>query len=139
MRFILSGNEAIARGFLYSGGKVAAAYPGTPSTEVLVELSRHKGIHAEWSTNEKVAFEVAMGASLAGVRAMACMKHVASTLPRTRLLHVVIQGERRLILMAADDPGMFSFPERAGYQALCTARKDTPASSHRTRRRRWTS
>jgi len=73
---ILSGNEAIARGFLEAGGKLAAAYPGTPSTEVLETLSREKHIHAEWSVNEKVALEVAIGGSLSGVRSMACMKHV---------------------------------------------------------------
>jgi len=109
MRFILSGNEAIARGFIFSGGKVAAAYPGTPSTEVLVELSKHEGIHAEWSTNEKVAFEVAMGASLAGVRAMACMKHVGVNVAADPLVTCSYTGVNGgLILMAADDPGMFS-------------------------------
>ena len=74
---ILSGNEAIARGFIEAGGKLAAAYPGTPSTEVLETLSCEKDIHAEWSVNEKVALEVAIGGALSGVRSLACMKHVA--------------------------------------------------------------
>lgn len=109
MRFILSGNEAIARGFVDSGGRVAAAYPGTPSTEVLENLSKHEGIHAEWSVNEKVAFEVAMGASMAGVRAMACMKHVGVNVAADPLLNCSYTGVNGgLILMAADDPGMFS-------------------------------
>ncbi len=109
MRFILSGNHAIARGFIDSGGKVVAAYPGTPSTEVLEALLKFNGIHAEWSTNEKVAFEVAMGASLAGVRAMACMKHVGVNVAADPLVTCSYTGiNGGLILMAADDPGMFS-------------------------------
>jgi indolepyruvate ferredoxin oxidoreductase, alpha subunit len=106
---ILSGNEAIARGFLEAGGKIAAAYPGTPSTEVLEVLSREKGIHAEWSTNEKVAMEVAIGGSLAGVRSLACMKHVGVNVAADPLMTVAYTGVNAgLVLMAADDPGMFS-------------------------------
>ncbi|MDA8100948.1 MAG: indolepyruvate ferredoxin oxidoreductase subunit alpha [Nitrospiraceae bacterium] len=106
---ILSGNEAIARGFLEAGGKVAAAYPGTPSTEVLEILSREKQIHAEWSTNEKVALEVAIGGSLAGVRALACMKHVGVNVAADPLMTIAYTGVNAgLVLMAADDPGMFS-------------------------------
>jgi len=109
MRFILSGNQAIARGFVNSGGKVAAAYPGTPSTEVLETLLTYEGIHTEWSTNEKVAFEVAIGASFAGVRAMACMKHVGVNVAADPLVTCSYTGVNGgLILMAADDPGMFS-------------------------------
>jgi indolepyruvate ferredoxin oxidoreductase alpha subunit len=106
---ILSGNEAIARGFLEAGGKIAAAYPGTPSTEVLETLSREKGIHAEWSTNEKVALEVAIGGSLSGVRSMACMKHVGVNVAADPLMTVAYTGVNAgLVLMVADDPGMFS-------------------------------
>ncbi len=106
---ILSGNEAIARGFLEAGGKVAAAYPGTPSTEVLEILSGEKGIHAEWSTNEKVAFEVALGGSLSGVRSMACMKHVGVNVAADPFMTAAYTGVNAgLVLMAADDPGMFS-------------------------------
>ena len=106
---ILSGNEAIARGFLEAGGKVAAAYPGTPSTEVLEILSREKAIHAEWSTNEKVAMEVAIGGSLAGVRSMACMKHVGVNVAADPLMTIAYTGVNAgLVLMVADDPGMFS-------------------------------
>jgi indolepyruvate ferredoxin oxidoreductase, alpha subunit len=106
---ILSGNEAIARGFLEAGGKLVAAYPGTPSTEVLELLSKEKKIHAEWSTNEKVALEVAMGGSLAGVRSLACMKHVGVNVAADPLLTASYTGVNAgLVLMAADDPGMFS-------------------------------
>jgi indolepyruvate ferredoxin oxidoreductase alpha subunit len=106
---ILSGNEAIACGFLEAGGKIAAAYPGTPSTEVLEVLSKEKGIHAEWSTNEKVALEVAIGGSIAGVRSMACMKHVGVNVASDPLMTIAYTGVNGgLVLMAADDPGMFS-------------------------------
>ena len=77
MKKIVSGNEAIARGAFEAGVKVAAAYPGTPSTEILETIAReYKDIYAEWSPNEKVALEVVFGASMAGARAMASMKHV---------------------------------------------------------------
>src|SRR3974390_2965622 len=72
----LTGNEAIARGAWESGVKVASGYPGTPSTEILETLSTYDGVYVEWAPNEKVAYEVALGASFAGVRAMATMKHV---------------------------------------------------------------
>ena len=73
---LLSGNEALALGAYHAGVQVAAAYPGTPSTEILENLSRFKDIYAEWSTNEKVAMEVAMGASYTGARTMASMSFV---------------------------------------------------------------
>ena len=72
----MSGNEAIARGAYEAGVRFAAAYPGTPSTEILEEFSKYEGVYAEWSPNEKVAVEVAIGAALAGEKAMAVMKHV---------------------------------------------------------------
>jgi indolepyruvate ferredoxin oxidoreductase alpha subunit len=73
---LLSGNEAIALGAYHAGIKVAAAYPGTPSTEILENLAEYKDIYAEWSTNEKVAMEVGVGASYGGVRTLVSMKHV---------------------------------------------------------------
>ncbi len=106
---ILSGNEAIARGFIEAGGKLAAAYPGTPSTEVLETLSHEKGIHAEWSVNEKVALEVAIGGALSGVRSLACMKHVGVNVAADPLMTAAYTGiNAGLVLMVADDPGMFS-------------------------------
>ena len=106
---ILSGNEAIARGFLEAGGKLASAYPGTPSTEVLETLSCEESIHAEWSVNEKVALEVAIGGALSGVRSLACMKHVGVNVAADPLMTVAYTGiNAGLVLMAADDPGMFS-------------------------------
>ncbi len=106
---ILSGNEALARGFIEAGGKLATAYPGTPSTEVLETLSRVAGIHAEWSVNEKVALEAAIGGSLSGVRSLACMKHVGVNVAADPLMTASYTGiNAGLVLMAADDPGMFS-------------------------------
>jgi indolepyruvate ferredoxin oxidoreductase, alpha subunit len=106
---ILSGNEAIARGFIEAGGKLAAAYPGTPSTEVLETLSCEEGIHAEWSVNEKVALEVAIGGALTGLRSLACMKHVGVNVAADPLMTAAYTGiNGGLVLMVADDPGMFS-------------------------------
>ena len=75
---LLTGDEAIARGAWEAGVKVAAAYPGTPSTEILENIALYDEIYAEWSPNEKVALEVAGGAAIAGVRALASMKHVGT-------------------------------------------------------------
>lgn len=75
-KILMLGNEAIARGAYEAGVKVSAAYPGTPSTEISESLVKYDGVYAEWSPNEKVAMEVAIGASISGVRAMASMKHV---------------------------------------------------------------
>src|SRR4030042_6382166 len=72
----MSGNEAVALGAYASGARVAAAYPGTPSTEILEELSTVPDIYCEWSPNEKVALEVVIGSSLGGARSIAAMKHV---------------------------------------------------------------
>jgi len=79
LEVLLLGNEAIARGALEAGVRVATGYPGTPSTEIieaLAEVSEEMGIYVEWSTNEKIALEVAMGASMCGLRSLAAMKHV---------------------------------------------------------------
>ena len=73
---IMLGNEAIARGAWEAGVKVSAAYPGTPSTEISENIVKYDGVYAEWSPNEKVAMEVAIGASMSGVRALASMKMV---------------------------------------------------------------
>ncbi|MEI8356052.1 MAG: indolepyruvate ferredoxin oxidoreductase subunit alpha, partial [Deltaproteobacteria bacterium] len=76
MKEILSGNEAVARGAYEAGVKVASGYPGTPSTEILENVIRYENIDASWAPNEKVALEVAIGASIGGGRALATMKHV---------------------------------------------------------------
>jgi indolepyruvate ferredoxin oxidoreductase alpha subunit len=106
---LLSGNEAIARGAYEAGVKVASAYPGTPSTEILENLSTYGGIYAEWAPNEKVAVEVALGASFAGVRAMASMKHVGLNVAADPLFTAAYTGVRGgLVIITADDPEMHS-------------------------------
>jgi indolepyruvate ferredoxin oxidoreductase alpha subunit len=106
----LSGNEAIARGALAAGCTVATAYPGTPSSEILETLATSKdGIYCEWSVNEKVAMEVAIGASFAGARALCTMKHVGLNVasdPLMTLSYVGVNGG--LVVVTADDPGMHS-------------------------------
>lgn len=109
LRRILSGNEALARGAWEAGVAVAAAYPGTPSTELLEELARLPGVYAEWSTNEKVALDVAVGAALAGRRALAAMKHVGVNVAMDSLMYASYTGlEAGLVLVSADDPAMHS-------------------------------
>lgn len=106
---IMLGNEAIARGAYEAGVKVSAAYPGTPSTEISENIVKYKEIYAEWSPNEKVAMEVAIGASISGVRAMASMKHVGVNVAADPLYTIAYSGVNGgLVLVAADDPGMYS-------------------------------
>jgi indolepyruvate ferredoxin oxidoreductase alpha subunit len=110
MKKTMTGNEAIARGAYEAGVRVAAAYPGTPSTEILETIARdYKDIYAEWTPNEKVALEVALGASMAGARAMASMKHVGVNVaadPLMTLSYVGVNGG--LVLVTCDDPELHS-------------------------------
>ncbi|HPC83873.1 MAG TPA: indolepyruvate ferredoxin oxidoreductase subunit alpha [Thermoanaerobaculaceae bacterium] len=109
MKRILSGNEAIARGAWEAGVHVAAAYPGTPSTEILEELSRFPKVYCEWSTNEKVALDVAAGAAYAGRRALATMKHVGLNVAADSFFYASFTGaEAGLVVVSADDPAMHS-------------------------------
>lgn len=106
---IMLGNEAIARGAYEAGVKVSAAYPGTPSTEISENIVKYDEIYAEWSPNEKVAMEVAIGASISGVRAMASMKHVGVNVASDPLYTAAYSGVNGgLVLVAADDPGLYS-------------------------------
>lgn len=107
---VMLGNEAIARGAYEAGVRVSAAYPGTPSTEISEALVQYKDeLYAEWSPNEKVATEVAIGASMAGARAMACMKHVGLNVASDPLYTVSYMGVTGgLVLVVADDPGLYS-------------------------------
>lgn len=111
-KMLLMGNEAIARGAVEAGVQVAAAYPGTPSSEVFTTLARHAkdfGYYAEWSVNEKVALEVAAGAAYAGARAIVSMKQVGLNVaadPLMTLAYIGVKGG--LVLVVADDPGPHS-------------------------------
>jgi indolepyruvate ferredoxin oxidoreductase alpha subunit len=106
---LLSGNEAIAQGAWEAGVVVGAAYPGTPSTEILENLVRKPGVRCEWAPNEKVALEVAIGASLAGARAIATMKHVGLNVASDPLMTASYTGiGGGLVVVVGDDPGMHS-------------------------------
>lgn len=106
---LLSGNEAIARGAWEAGVRFAAAYPGTPSTETLESLGTYEGVYAEWATNEKVAVESAVGASIAGARVLSTMKHVGVNVAADPLFAAACTGVHGgMVVLAADDPGMYS-------------------------------
>ncbi len=109
MRIMLSGNEAIARGAWEAGVTVATGYPGTPSTEIMEAMATYDGVYCEWSTNEKVALEVAAGASMAGARCIVTMKHVGLNVAADPLLTLAYIGPvGGLLICVADDPGMHS-------------------------------
>jgi indolepyruvate ferredoxin oxidoreductase alpha subunit len=109
---LLSGNEAIARGAREAGVRVAAGYPGTPSTEILEALVRFdpgRQVYVEWSTNEKVALDVALGAAMGGARALCTMKHVGLNVAADTFMTAAYTGVRAgLVVVSADDPGMHS-------------------------------
>ncbi len=107
----LLGNEAIARGLLESGVKVASGYPGTPSSEIIEVLAGEAekyGMHVEWSVNEKAALEVAIGAAWSGVRSAAVMKHVGMNVAADPFLTLAYTGARGLVLIVCDDPSCHS-------------------------------
>ncbi|NLN86506.1 MAG: indolepyruvate ferredoxin oxidoreductase subunit alpha [Syntrophomonadaceae bacterium] len=109
MKQLMSGNEGIARGAYEAGVTVAAAYPGTPSTEIVNNLADYAGVYAEWSPNEKVALEVAMGASFGGARSLAAMKHVGVNVAADPLFTFAYTGVNGgCVVVSADDPGMHS-------------------------------
>lgn len=109
MKELLMGNEAVARGAWEGGAHVATAYPGTPSSEILESISQYKEIYSEWCSNEKVALEVATGASFAGARAIVAMKHVGLNVaadPMFSLSYIGATGG--IVIITADDPNMHS-------------------------------
>lgn len=106
---LLSGNEAIAQGAWEAGATIGVAYPGTPSTETLENFAKKDGVYAEWAVNEKVAVEVAVGASAAGARVITTMKHVGVNVAADPLFTAAYTGVGGgLVVLAADDPGMYS-------------------------------
>jgi len=109
LKSIMTGNEAIARGAYEAGCLVAAAYPGTPSTEILENVASYKEIYSQWSVNEKVALEVAGGAAIAGARALCAMKHVGLNVAADPLFTLAYTGiNGGLVVVTADDPGLHS-------------------------------
>ncbi len=128
MKKILSGNEAVARGCYEYGIHFAAAYPGTPSTEILENISKYSEIYCEWTPNEKVAFEVGMGATFQGARALVAQKHVGLNVAADPFMSMSLIGAPGgFIVVSADDPGMHSsqneqdnryYAKFAGYPCL---------------------
>ena len=110
MRYLLSGNEAISRGVYEAGVKVCSAYPGTPSTEIFEGLPAYKeDLYCEWAPNEKVATEVAYGASIAGVRSICAMKHVGLNVAADPVFTAAYNGVNGgFVIVCADDPSMHS-------------------------------
>jgi indolepyruvate ferredoxin oxidoreductase alpha subunit len=108
-RKLLTGDEAIAQGAWEAGCKVGAGYPGTPSTEILEALVGYDGVYCEWSSNEKVALEVGLGAALGGVRSLVTMKHVGMNVAADPLFSSAYIGVNGgMVVVTADDPGMHS-------------------------------
>ena len=106
---IMLGNEAIARGAYEAGVKVSSAYPGTPSTEISEYLAKYDEVYTEWAPNEKVTAEVAIGASISGVRSLACMKHVGLNVASDPLYTFSYTGVNGgSVFVVADDPGLAS-------------------------------
>ena len=109
MKKLMTGNEALVRGAWEAGVNFASAYPGTPSTEILENMSGYKEVYSEWAPNEKVALEAAVGASIAGARSMASMKHVGLNVAADPLFSFVYQGVNGgMVIITADEPGQHS-------------------------------
>ena len=109
MKELMIGNAAVARGAYEAGVKVVSSYPGTPSTEITESIVKYEDVYVEWAPNEKVAGETAIGASIAGARAMSCMKHVGLNVmadPVFTVSYIGVNGG--LVFCVADDPGMHS-------------------------------
>ncbi len=109
MKKLLLGNAAIAEGAYEAGVKVVSSYPGTPSTEITESIVKYEDVYCEWAPNEKVAAETAIGASIAGARAMTCCKHVGLNVMADPVFTVSYTGVNGgLVICVADDPGMHS-------------------------------
>ena len=109
MKELLLGNEAVARGLYEAGVRMASSYPGTPSTEITETAAKYGEIQCEWAPNEKVAVEVAAGASFAGARSFSAMKHVGLNVaadPFFTMSYIGVNGG--MVIAVADDPGMHS-------------------------------
>lgn len=123
-KVLMLGNEAFARGAYEAGCKVSAAYPGTPSTEISENIIKYNEIYSEWSPNEKVAMEVAIGASTIGVRALVSMKHVGLNVAADPLFtasYIGVNGG--LVIIVADDPGLYSSQNEQDTRAVARAAK----------------
>ncbi len=121
---LMLGNQAIARGLYEAGVAVVSSYPGTPSTEITEYVSEYTEIYSEWAPNEKVALEVAAGASVSGARAASCMKHVGLNVAADPLFTASYTGVGGgLVVIVADDPGMHSSQNEQDTRRLAIAAK----------------
>lgn len=121
---LMLGNEAFARGAYEAGCKISAAYPGTPSTEISENMIKYSEVYSEWSPNEKVAMEVAIGSSIIGVRSLASMKHVGLNVAADPLFtasYIGVNGG--LVIIVADDPGLYSSQNEQDTRAVARAAK----------------
>ena len=126
MKKLMLGNEAVARGAYEANCGVASAYPGTPSTEITHYIAKYDNIYSEWAPNEKVALETAVGASIAGARAMASMKHVGLNVAADPLFTASYTGVNGgLVICVADDPGMHSSQNEQDSRHFAKASKVT--------------
>lgn len=124
MKKLMLGNEAVARGAYEAGVTVATAYPGTPSTEITENIAKYEDIYSEWSPNEKVALEVAVGSSIAGARSICSMKHVGLNVAADPLFTASYTGVNGgLVVMVADDPGMHSSQNEQDTRLVARAAK----------------
>ena len=109
MKELMLGNDAVARGLFEAGCAVASSYPGTPSTEITESAAKYDEIYCEWAPNEKVAMEVALGASFGGKRSFCAMKHVGLNVAADPLFTASYTGVNAgMVIAVADDPGMHS-------------------------------
>lgn len=121
-RQLMLGDEAVARGAYEAGVRVVSAYPGTPSTEVTECMAQYKDVYSEWAPNEKVAAEVAIGASIGGARSMCCMKHVGLNVAADPVFTAAYTGVNGgLVVVVADDPGMHSSQNEQDTRMLARA------------------
>jgi len=138
MKKVMMGNEAVARGAWEAGLHIATAYPGTPSSEILESISKYPEIYSEWCTNEKVALEVATGASFAGARALVAMKHVGLNVAADPLFSLSYIGATGgIVIVTADDPSMHSSQNEQDNRHYARAAKIPvlePSDSEETRR-----
>ncbi|MDI6600594.1 MAG: hypothetical protein QME46_02280 [Thermoanaerobacteraceae bacterium] len=118
---LLSGNQAVARGFWEAGGVIAASYPGSPTVEIMETIQKeYPEIYSEWSVNKKVAVEVAIGGSVAGARSMASMKHIGLNIAADPYMTFTeIRTNGGFLLVSGDDPGMDSSKKTPESTSMC--------------------
>ena len=135
MKQLMLGNAAVARGLYEAGCGVVSSYPGTPSTEITEECAKYDEIYCEWAPNEKVAMEVAFGASLAGKRSFCGMKHVGLNVAADPLFTMSYTGVNGgMVLAVADDPGMHSSQNEQDSRHYAPGGQGTHAGALRLRR-----